>query len=273
MKRWCLLAALLVGVPAGLSLLRAIEAARETARRSQCVGNLKWIAVALHNYHAEYGSFPPGTIPSPGKPPGSRLSWAVEGWTSLGGYATTIRFDASKDWTEPPNWPLVIVADGRVNYVGMTPADTANWAACPDDPAVGGHVRPLPLTYVGVAGLGPDAPTLPPGHPRAGIFGYDRVTRIADVTDGMSQTLLLAETSRGLAPWSAGGPPSVRGVDPAMRPQIGRGRPFGGYHPGGANVAFADGSIKFLRETIDPKVFEALSTVAGGERLPDGWEP
>jgi len=58
-----------------------------------------------------------------------------------------------------------------------------------------------------------------------------------------------------------------------MRPQIGRGRPFGGYHPGGANVAFADGSIKFLRETIDPKVFEALSTVAGGERLPDGWAP
>ncbi len=37
-------------------------------------------------------------------------------------------------------------------------------------------------------------------------------------------------------------------------------------------VAFADGSVRFLRETIDPKVFEAISTIAGGEGLPQGWD-
>jgi hypothetical protein len=36
-------------------------------------------------------------------------------------------------------------------------------------------------------------------------------------------------------------------------------------------VAFADGSVRFVRETIDPKVFEALSTIAGGESLPAEW--
>ncbi len=36
-------------------------------------------------------------------------------------------------------------------------------------------------------------------------------------------------------------------------------------------VAFADGSVRFLRDTIDPSVFEALSTIAGGERLPANW--
>jgi prepilin-type processing-associated H-X9-DG protein len=144
--------------------------------------------------------------------------------------------------------------------------------ACPDDAAERHKVRPLPLTYVGIAGLGVDAPRLPSKHPRAGVFGYDRATRIEDITDGTNQTMMLIETARDHGPWTAGGPSSVRGVDPATRPYIGRNRPFGGYHPGGANVAFADGSVRFLRGSIDPDVFEALSTIARGEHLPTAWD-
>jgi prepilin-type processing-associated H-X9-DG protein len=40
----------------------------------------------------------------------------------------------------------------------------------------------------------------------------------------------------------------------------------------GATVAFADGSVRFLHASVDPKVFEALSTVAGGEPLPAEWD-
>ena len=79
--------------------------------------------------------------------------------------------------------------------------------------------------------------------------------------------MMLAETTAGVGPWTAGGFTTVRGLDPARRPYIGRGRQFGGTHPGGAMVAFADGSIRFLGESIDPQVFEALSTVAGGENI------
>ena len=95
--------------------------------------------------------------------------------------------------------------------------------------------------------------------------------RLQDIADGTSHTMMLIETRRALGPWTAGGPSSVRGVDPATRPYIGRGHPFGGYHPGGANVAMADGSIRFVKESVDPKVFEAAATIAGGEAVPDDW--
>jgi prepilin-type processing-associated H-X9-DG protein len=131
---------------------------------------------------------------------------------------------------------------------------------------------PEPMTYVGIAGLGTDAPSLPIGHRRAGIFGYDRQTRMVDISDGASTTMMLAETRVTNGPWTAGGPATVRGLDPRRQPYLGRGQQFGGSHPGGAMVAFADGSVRFLHETIDARVFEALSTIAGGETLPDGWD-
>lgn len=254
-----------------LLLFRAVDQASEAARRAQCTSNLKWIAVAMHHYHGPFESFPVGTIPNPDLPPEQRLSWAVQAWPWLSGGGTVLQVDTARGWRQFPNWPLTIGAAPGVTYVGMTPADTFNAAACPNDRASRDRVRPLPLTYAGIAGLGADAPTLPSGHPRAGIFGYDRATRIEDIKDGTSQTLLVVETSIDLAPWSAGGPSSVRGVDPASRPYFGRGRPFGGYHSGWVNVALADGSIRFIRDTVDPEVFEAMATIAGGETIPADW--
>ena len=113
---------------------------------------------------------------------------------------------------------------------------------------------------------------MPTSDPRAGIFGYDRSARLTDLKDGAATTLLLAETGVGNGLWTAGGPATVRGLDPASQPYIGRARQFGGLHSGGVNVAFADGAVRFLKDTIDPKVFEALSTIAGGEQLPPGWD-
>ena len=47
---------------------------------------------------------------------------------------------------------------------------------------------------------------------------------------------------------------------------------FGGYHHRGANVAMADGSVRWVRETVAPVVFEAMSTIAGGESVPADWD-
>jgi prepilin-type processing-associated H-X9-DG protein len=253
-----------------LLLVRAADRAREEARLSQCRGELFYLAFAIQQYLSANGTFPAGTVPHPTLPPERRLGWVTEIWNYVDSGAV-LTLDPTKGWREPPNWPMTFTAKTGVTFVGMSPADTMRFLVCNKDPARSGAARPFPLGYVGIAGVGPDAATLPARHPRAGMFGYDRATSPADIADGTGQTMMLAETRRDQAPWSAGGPSSVRPVDPATRPYLGRDRPFGGNHDGGANVAMADGSVRFVRETIDPKVFEALATIAGGEAVPAGW--
>jgi prepilin-type processing-associated H-X9-DG protein len=119
-----------------------------------------------------------------------------------------------------------------------------------------------PLFYPGMAGVGPDAARQPTSAPGAGIFRYDSPTLIVDVKDGLANTLLLVETADRPGPWIAGGPSSVRPLDPAKQPYFGPGRPFGGCHFGGANIAFADGSGRFLTDNISPSILERLATIA-----------
>jgi hypothetical protein len=120
-------------------------------------------------------------------------------------------------------------------------------------------------TYVGVAGLGADAASFPKGDRRDGFFGYDRTIRDADVTDGLANTMTIIETQRANGPVTEGGPSTVRGLDPAGGQYVGEGGQFGGFHAGGTCAAFADGSVRFVSDSIDPKTFEALSTIAGGD--------
>jgi hypothetical protein len=136
--------------------------------------------------------------------------------------------------------------------------------------------------YLGMAGVGTDAPLLARGNARTGIFGYDRRTTVASVKDGLENTLLILESARDNGPWARGGPSTVRGLDPSEQPYLGSGRPFGGTHFAenslfgrgksiGCNAAMADGSVRFVEETIASEVLEALATTSGGERTGDGW--
>jgi prepilin-type processing-associated H-X9-DG protein len=127
----------------------------------------------------------------------------------------------------------------------------------------------VPATFVGIAGLGIDAPALPAGDRRAGIFGDNRSVGPADVIDGLSTTMMVAESSAPSGPWFAGGRSTVRGLDPSAKPYLGVGRPFGGIHGEGANVLMADGSVRWVRPTPTGKGFEAMSTIAGGEVVSD----
>ena len=66
--------------------------------------------------------------------------------------------------------------------------------------------------------------------PGPGIFGYDRRITLADIKDGAVSTMVLAESARVAGSWLAGGPATVRGLDPAEQPYVGAGRQFGGMH-------------------------------------------
>jgi prepilin-type processing-associated H-X9-DG protein len=98
------------------------------------------------------------------------------------------------------------------------------------------------------------------------VFRYDAPTPVEALTDGVANCLVFLETAAEVGPWIAGGPTSVRPVDPATAPYVGPGRPFGGCHFGGANAAFADGSVRFLAERISPDVLELLAAIADGRQ-------
>ena len=119
--------------------------------------------------------------------------------------------------------------------------------------------------YVGLAGLGPDGPTLPVTSPKAGCFAYDRVTRIRDITDGLSNTAMISESSTNAGPWAAGGRPTIRSL--TKQPYINGPDGVGDSHPGGCLIGLADGSVHFFSDKVDPQLMEALMTINGGETV------
>ena len=228
-------------------------------RRTQCASNLRNIVLGVLQYAGNEGSLPTGTWPNASLPPEKRLSWYAAILPYIECQDLRNQLDLTQTWDGASNQPIAGTPIGLLR--------------CPD--VRDGHpAGPMPTPYIGIAGVGTDAPILDKKDPRAGVFGYDRRTTLADIKDGTSSTLVIAESRRVAGTWLTGGWATVRGLDPADQPYVGPGRQFGGIGPAGAmNAAFADGSVRSIRQSIDPKILEALSTKAGGEALPPGLFP
>jgi prepilin-type processing-associated H-X9-DG protein len=256
----------------------AVATAREAGHRSQCVNNLKSIGLALHNYGLHnYGSsnqaLPFGTIPADSLQPEKRTGWLFTVIPYLEQLGGELEYDPHEPWDSARNRRIFVSGGDEGGKPFRWELSELAVFRCPSNPGQSKPGQASDTTFAGIAGLGVDAATLPMGHKRAGIFGYNRFTAFRDITDGLSNTMMVAETIRNNGPWPAGGFVSVRGVDPAKPPYLGGPKcQFGGTHPGGANVLFADGSVRFVRETIAPSTFEALSTISGSEPTP-GWPP
>jgi prepilin-type processing-associated H-X9-DG protein len=243
---------------------------QESAHQVECQDNLREIGQAVALYHDEHQHFPPGTIPNPDLPPEKRLSWlaailphlhldqerrlAKRGVTApvRGGKARAAwqALDRARAWDAEENRPAV--ATSLPEYL------------CPSNPERAAPGEPALTHYVGLSGLAADAARLPADDPRAGFFGYDRVLTRKQLQDarGESRTVMAAETALDNGPWAAGGGPTVRGLDPAQRPYLGRGRPPGGIHATGLNVLYADGAVGFFLDTMEPETFEALVPIS-----------
>lgn len=199
---------------------------------------------------------PAGTVFLPNTQPDERLSWAVYVLPAMDQRKVNSAqllgaLDRTKGWLAEPNQA---VARERLPVL-LCPENT------PEVPAG----APGITCYVGIGGLGADAAALPLGSPRAGAMRYDAATPFERITDGISQTLLFAETRNEVGPWLRGGPSTVRGLDDASGalPLIGTGGQFGGYFPATANFAMCDGSVRTFTSAVEPKVLFGLSTIAG----------
>jgi prepilin-type processing-associated H-X9-DG protein len=240
-----------VGLVVVAAWLVVIVSARlnANAARAGCKDNLRQIGEALKAYsdgHA--GVYPPGTVPNAALPPERRLSWHAEVLPYLdrpraGGPGRWQKLYASLDpaaaWDDPANKAAAATAVPRF--------------VCPASPPDADLTL---TTYVGLAGVGADAATLSDKSPRRGFFGYDRLLSSDDLTaKGSGHVLAVIETAEDNGPWLRGGPATVRGVAADEDRPVGRGRPFGGLHAGGANALWADGSVHFESEHVEPGVF------------------
>jgi prepilin-type processing-associated H-X9-DG protein len=266
-KRVNVLVVALVLVLASGLVMAAVPKVRHAAARTECTHNLKHLGLALELLHDNYKSYPAGTIPvkdpvypAIGLPPEKRLSWLV-----LIQYLDQEihPIDRTKGWDAPEN---LVDAHG----------ESSNFR-CPLSPGTAEPGFPGLTHYVGVAGVGTDAPGRSAGSSGIGVFGHDRQTRHTDIKDGAATTMMVVETTWKNGPWTAGGHPTVRGLDPSGRPYLSASGQFGSNHrcdgllaltPSyGTNVLFVDGSIRCLTSSIKPELFEALATIAGGEAV------
>jgi hypothetical protein len=242
-----------VGVLTAL-LLPAVGQSRTAARRAQSRNNMKQIGLALHIYHDAEGSFPQGTHPNENLKPEKRLSWLTDLLPYMDEQAAFDRIDFEKGWDDEANREVLAQRMDLYLNPGVTEKKESKLGT---------------THYVGIAGVGKDAPTLPVNHKKAGIFGYNRVARIRDVRDGTSNTLMVSGAGKDFGGWGVGGKATIRAL--TKKPYINGPDGIGGAFPGGCHFMFADGSVQFISENTDPEVLEGLATMNGREVVPRGF--
>lgn len=268
-------------------LLTAVQAAREAARRMRCVNNLKQIGLAIHAYQDVHGTTPLGNDwrPSP----------AWNGWPYNASLHVRIlpfleqtplyeRVDFRWRIYEAPNIPVVGSSLPFFHCPSDTGPQAAEFPAGDLSPFYDGRFRVGYTNYVWCGGTryyyyGQPFNPVPPKAYHDGFFWeMNGGVRFADVTDGLSNTLLFSERARGRYPpeeqnwwgwWASGygGDTGFGGLHPinaSHRVQIlstvsDYTKMFStasSFHRGGANFCFGDGSVRFLSETIESWDFD-----------------
>ncbi|MCH8830640.1 MAG: DUF1559 domain-containing protein [Planctomycetes bacterium] len=163
-------------------LLPAVQQAREAARRAQCKNNLHQIGVALHNYLETYSRLPPGVV--------RRYQPGVDSWSTsqLTWMARILAHMEQGPLYRRVNW-------SRESGNGGSNAALRNLKIaayrCPSDPGVKPHNSYEPTNYVACIGNSQS------GDSKIGIMGINSSTRPRDVTDGLSNTMMVSECRVG----------------------------------------------------------------------------
>jgi prepilin-type N-terminal cleavage/methylation domain-containing protein/prepilin-type processing-associated H-X9-DG protein len=290
----------IIAVLVGL-LLPAVQQVRAAANLTVCKNNLKQIGLALHNYHDTAGSFPPGyrsvmaAVVDNDGPGGGQVDLGP-GW----GWGTAILSSLEQNNLGSQ---IDVTSSMLTPFAQTITPTTLKIYLCPSDPGpinfqVWDHFGvPLEVVaranYVGMFGFSEPTDDTLNGE---GIFFCNSKVRILDITDGTSNTLAIGEraSNLALATWTgavpngvvvnlSGVPGSVAGeagvftvghtgtAVEGQTPNNGLGYvdDFSSLHSGGVNFLFADGSVRFITNNIDPVAWVALGTRAGGEVVGD----
>ena len=299
-------------------LLPAVQQAREAARRVQCRNNLKQIGLALHNYESTHRLWPEES----GAPqPGSLYNMPLSSWmTSILPYFDQANlyqgYHWNSDWLAPVNQAVVMtnlsayrcpsapVRAGFEYTILVTYADSVTTTA-----TLGPRTfyYGAATDYTNVGGIGTNlnnALPQPIANPTSSGILMSTAVSLAAVTDGLSNTILVAECAgrpnlyqRGILVPDGATPKTWSGSSTHPFPVGGvwashnkgfliDGASSSGYtnttpgvagvnfsndneiyafHPGGAHVLMGDGSVRMVAEMMSLQVLCAMATRAGGE--------
>ncbi len=271
----------IIGVLIAL-LLPAVQAAREAARRAQCINNLKQIGIALHTYHDEVNCFPMSYVAF-----GSFVDGATDTAPGWGWQSMILASMEQSSLFHAANFSLAVSAPANTTVIA---SDISNYI-CPSDPVQPGPFvvsdasgRPVanmsPTSYAACVGndLADSTTGLNNNGLGNGVFYRNSRVRLADITDGSSQTIMSAERAWTITsgPWAGvatngvcrRGPsnpcPTTGALYYAAATLVqahgnvlntdtdpdGGIDDFSSRHPMGANALFADGSVHFLKSVL-----------------------
>ena len=281
----------IIGVLVGL-LLPAVQAAREAGRRNACLNNFKQVGLALHGYHDSYRHFPPGVsgpacgTDIPAWPDfvsfNSGLSFLVRILAFAGEGALADRCDLSRSHYFSPytteinatqlSLVLCPTAEVRESLIGGTDAGVTTHIYAVLGPRGTNPATGAPYEMCAAGNFGSPA--------MQGVLGINSRKSLKDVTDGSSSTLLTGELSWDDAntyrPWTRGyNNNGTCGSGKSLWYPL-RSTPygaqstfnsvsFGSNHPQGCHFGMADGSVRFINESVALETLTSLASRNGGE--------
>jgi len=301
--------AILIGL-----LLPAVQKVREAAYRTRCYNNLRQIGIAVNNFENERGFFPPGGIrtdcPKLGIPTGVTHGWAIFMLPYLEQSAVYQAYRFDRDWKATENRtavkaPISVFAcpstpvDNRVVTVTSGalsfPAGTIDYGA---DNAISSDLRDN-------GGIGVCDDLGPPGGRYHGVMRVYQTSstaadnrflcRVADIQDGVSNTIIAAECAGRPFAYRTAGPTGAmmtdngacwasdaneyitHGFTPDGSAEPGpcavnctNNNEIFGFHHGGATVLMGDASVTFLSKNVKIRIVGRLITRNGGEVVSAG---
>jgi prepilin-type N-terminal cleavage/methylation domain-containing protein len=275
-------------------LLPAVQQAREAARRSQCKNNLKQLGLALHNYHDNFNTLPPGAIQVFETNAQNEATWISMILPYIDQAPLYNRANFSSCFG-------CVAAPGNPSFEIVSPLLTA--LVCPSDPnsgslALGIYRRGNYVANSGIGALRSSSNPNDPARTYSGPFTMNSNRKFRDFVDGTSNTAMLAELLnstgndfRGVMHYPEGAlyqhdrvpntsiPDEERTAFCVTGPRV----PCTGtstshlnralvyssrsQHIGGAHITLADGSVRFISENLSLVTWQALGTQGNSEVL------
>jgi len=290
--------AILIGL-----LLPAVQKVREAAARMKCQNNLKQVGVALHNYEGSYQTFPGASTGTTGAnpPPPYRHGWVAYTlpWIEQDNVRNVYTTETSH-WYDPPNANVILIP---LKVYHCPSADFGRTAISKSSVYGTRTAAAWDYASVNVSSFAPGYAGTDNAARRTGVMNDRLGSRIAEISDGLSNTLMVSECANRPQYWVMGRmrmdlqaqtstPPaalgevtggvwaehqkavSVGGASADGTVTIGGGPcainctndwEIYSMHTGGANGLMADGSVRFLKASMPIDVLAALCSRSGGE--------